>query len=401
MSRARSLTKKELNERFYNAVDPEAAFVTEVQVGFHQAAVGRLVARRAAGLGKRRLKILELGASTCLFALAFLDVLAQLVLLGEANLAGVDYTAVEYSWNALETGLRNAVQHAFAAMPFDSSAEAVTASAALVATLSRPDGAASELSLVHSEAGRFVSESEGPFDVVILNELLDDLPCRVVHADADGVRRELSATARRDGPRWRVEVDATDAPPDAGFSAMPPGTVTATSEESLRLIRGIVERLERGGMLLVHDYGFTERFADVRQYAEPQPVLPSFVALELPELDGLPKSFFRVFGNDDAREVQITNDVGFAELIEELEKSGAVITLPHGNLVTTNRTWPELFFKGDGVFVSEFINLTADDDLSALLSELRARQAELRERYVTTYGNGRTAIFHDLIYVKD
>ena len=68
MSRISPLGKQELNERFYSAVDPEAAFVTEVQVGFHQVAAARLVARHAAGEGKRRLRILELGASACLFA---------------------------------------------------------------------------------------------------------------------------------------------------------------------------------------------------------------------------------------------------------------------------------------------------------------------------------------------
>ena len=48
MSRTLLLGKKELNERFYGAVDPEAAFETEVQIGFHEVAVGRLVAAHAA-----------------------------------------------------------------------------------------------------------------------------------------------------------------------------------------------------------------------------------------------------------------------------------------------------------------------------------------------------------------
>ena len=98
--------------------------------------------------------------------------------------------------------------------------------------------------------------------------------------------------------------------------------------------------------------------------------------------------------------MQITNDVSFAELTELLEPTGTVITLPHGNLLTRVREWPDFFFKGDGVFLSEFINLTAEDDLAALLAELHARQAEYRDRYVSTFGGGRTAIFSDLIYVK-
>ena len=52
------------------------------------------------------------------------------------------------------------------------------------------------------------------------------------------------------------------------------------------------------------------------------------------------------------------------------------------------------------MFLSEFLTLTAEDDLPALLADLHARQAELRERYVTTLGGGRHSIFSDLIYVK-
>jgi hypothetical protein len=44
MSRTRPLTKKELNALFYSAVDRETAFETEVQIGFHEVAVARLVA---------------------------------------------------------------------------------------------------------------------------------------------------------------------------------------------------------------------------------------------------------------------------------------------------------------------------------------------------------------------
>jgi hypothetical protein len=59
-----------------------------------------------------------------------------------------------------------------------------------------------------------------------------------------------------------------------------------------------------------------------------------------------------------------------------------------------------VFLKGDGVFLSEFLNLRPDDDLTALLADLHANQRELCERYAARYGNGRTAIFSDLIYVK-
>ena len=122
--------------------------------------------------------------------------------------------------------------------------------------------------------------------------------------------------------------------------------------------------------------------------------------VEYPEEDEVPKAFFRLYGNEAAHAVQITNDVNFAEVTAALEATGTVITLPHGNLLIHSRTWPDLFFKGDGVFLSEFMLLTAADDLPALLAELHDRQRGLRERYVTTFGSGRTSIFSDLIYVK-
>jgi len=388
------LGKKELNERFYSAVDPQAAFATEVQVGFHQVAAARLVARHAAELGKPRLRILELGASACLFAIAFVEVLSRLALLGDASVETLDYTAVELSRGALEAAGRGAVQHGFAALA------PVTGVAAL-ARLRRAGAVEAGLSLVESEATRYVSEADDErFDIVILNELLDALPCRVLYADDEGAAHELAPYASPNGPGWRVQLTETDAPADEVPEEMPPGTLLATSDESRELLRGIVRMLESGGMMLIHDYGFNDRFAGTGQYAEPQLGLPAFVELEYPETPGVPKSFFRVYGNEALRAVQITNDVNFAELTELLEPTGTVITLPHGNLLTHVREWPDFFFKGDGVFLSEFMNLTAEDDLSALLADLAAHQVEFRDRYVNTFGGGRTAIFSDLIYVK-
>ena len=209
MSRNAPLGKKELNERFYSAVDPEAAFVTEVQVGFHQVAAARLVARHAAGLGKQRLRILELGASACLFAIAFVEVMARLALLGDASVDSLDYTAVELSRGALEAGVRGAARHGFEQL-----APAAGAAAAEVASLRRPGAVEAGLTLVESDANRFVDELEEPYDVVILNELLDDLPCRVFYSDTEGVAHELAPLAEPDGACWKVELTESDAAPD-------------------------------------------------------------------------------------------------------------------------------------------------------------------------------------------
>src|SRR5262245_26786843 len=222
MSRISRLGKKELNERFYSAVDPEAAFATEVQVGFHQVAAARLVARQAAALGQRKLRVLELGASACLFAIAFVEVFSRLVLLGDASVEAIDYTAVEYSRAALEAGLRAAVQHGFDQL---AAAGGGAAAVAGLARLRRPGAADAELSLVHAEANAFVDETDEPYDVVILNELLDDLPCRLFWADGEGATHELAPFAEPDGQGWKVQLTETD----AVTPELPPGTLTSTS----------------------------------------------------------------------------------------------------------------------------------------------------------------------------
>ena len=324
---------------------------------------------------------------------------SRLALLGDASVETLDYTAVEYSRVALEAALRGAVQHGFDEL---SPAGGAAAAVGALARLRRPGAVETGLSLVESDANRFVDAAEGPFDVVILNELLDDLPCRLFYADADGGRHELAPYARPEGERWRVqlteETAAGELPPD-----MPPGTLTSTSEESLRLVRGArrparQRRHAPDPRLRLH--GPLSR--GTQQYAGPRSSGCRRSSSWSPprRRPGVPKSFFRVYGNEAVHEVQITNDVNFAELTDLLEQSGMVFTLPHGNLLTSAREWPDFFFKGDGVFLSEFINLTADDDLPALLAELNERQAEFRDRYVNAFGGGRTAIFSDLVYIK-
>ena len=183
---------------------------------------------------------------------------------------------------------------------------------------------------------------------------------------------------------------------------MPPGTVTATSAESLEVVRGAVSLLESGGMLLVHDYGFVERYTPVEWYAELPRSLPDFVTLEFPpgSETGFPRSFFRIFGNAEANVVQITTDVPFAELIEELESSGTVITLPHGNALIRNREQQDDLRKGDGVFLSEFALLEPDDDVDALLSRLDSEQEQLRSRFAAEYLPGHASVFADLLFIK-
>ena len=98
--------------------------------------------------------------------------------------------------------------------------------------------------------------------------------------------------------------------------------------------------------------------------------------------------------------MQITTDVPFAELIEELEQSGTVITLPHGNALIRSRDQQDDLRKGDGVFLSEFALLEPGDDLDALLSRLETEQQKLRRRFADEFLGGNASVFADLLYIK-
>lgn len=182
---------------------------------------------------------------------------------------------------------------------------------------------------------------------------------------------------------------------------MPPATVTARSAYTTGLIAGVERLLQSQGLLVVHDYGFAGPFARLETY-EPLPrLMPGFARLELPEASerGFPRSFFRVFGNERQRLVQITNDVNFAEVAAPLHSTGAVVTLPHGNAIANDPAFVG-FAAGDGVFLSEFGLLRPGDDVPTLLTRLEREQEVLRERYIRDRMDGGASVFMDLVYLK-
>src|SRR5206468_60840 len=73
------LDKTEVNARYYALVAGDIAFETEASLGYHPGTVARLLLAHAASVGKENVRILEIGASSCLFARA---------LLGELRLLG-------------------------------------------------------------------------------------------------------------------------------------------------------------------------------------------------------------------------------------------------------------------------------------------------------------------------
>jgi hypothetical protein len=390
-----ALTKAEVNERFYNTVGGRIEFATEAQGHLHPYAVAKLAAASARERGRRELKVLELGANNCAFATSLLKLLTSLTLHGEVELDRIDYFAVEYARPSLEAFLAGQD----GAGDFHRVAPGAPGGP-LVATLTRLGVPQATLYLVHSEAQAFVTGGSGLYDLVVLNELLDDLPCRAFFSDAGGQKYELAAEASDEGGSWRVVVTAQEAPHEA-FPDMPPSSLTTTSAESLAIVGGAAERLASGGMLLVHDYGITERYVPAAYY-DKAPAAPDFIELEFPPgpAAGFPRAFFRIFGSAEANVVQITTDVDFAELASALQPLGAVITLPHGNALLRSRETHDDLRKGDGVFLSEFALLGPDDDLQALLGQLHAEQGELRKRFADEFLEGKASVFADLLFVK-
>jgi hypothetical protein len=388
-----ALTKSQVNERFYDTVGGEVVFETEAQGFLHPLAVAKLVAAQARRFHTRTLKLLELGANNCTFATSLLKIMTSLTVYGEVDLSSIDYFAVDLARRSLEVFLASQEEGG----DFQGVAAGAVGSP-LVGTLTRLGVPRIKEHLVHSDAGAFVYGGVGRYNAIVLNELLDDLPSRVFYSDARGAAYELTVQAEEEGSRWRVRVAAEPAP---GVE-MPPGTVTATSPQSIDVVRGAVSLLEPGGMLLVHDYGFVERYTPVAWYEQLPRSVPDFVTLEFPpgSESGFPRSFFRIFGNADANVVQITTDVPFVELIEELQQTGTVITLPHGNALIRSRERHDDLRKGDGVFLSEFALLEPGDDLDALLARLESEQGELRRRFAEEFLPGHASLFADLLYIK-
>ncbi len=399
------LTKSEVNALYYNAVGGEIVFATEAQAGLHTKAVAKLITLHAQTRGKRAIRILEIGANNAAFARSLLGELRLLAAITAGSaLDRIDYLAVEYARSSLEAAVRWELESDGKARLLRPSGMASATSspqqATLVALVTTPGPPVTHLGLVHAEANQFVAASRDRFDVVILNELLDDLPGRVFYAGSDGGRHEVVAHARHEGRLWRVRIsehDLTDLlPPE-----LAPGTLTARSPESVRLVQGASTVLESGGLLLVHDYGFAVPRASLATYDVVPETVPAFARLEFPRDSGpgFPKGFYRVYGNEARGVVQVTSDVNFAELAGALAHTGTVITLAHGNAIANHPHFTG-FKRGDGVFLSEFGLLEPNDELPMLLDDLDHRQAGFRKRYVLEYLHGKEGVFHDLLYVK-
>jgi SAM-dependent MidA family methyltransferase len=395
------LDKSEVNARYYAAVAGDIAFETEASLGYHPGTVARILLAHAASLGKEAVRILEIGASSCLFARALLGELRMLGATEWPELRRLDYVAVDLSRSSLERavlweeaqGTHRRILWPGGVRPAAPAPPGRPDKPAMVALVSI-EGEEVNVGYVHADANQFIDSNTQTFDFVILNELLDDMACRAYYADGAGRPLELVPLARDDGGSWTVRIDARE-PGDA--PDVRAESVTSRSPEAVALVEGIARSLTPGGMLILHDYGFAGGANAISDYETVPPSQPQFVEVEYPPAEPFPRGFFRVFGNEALRAIQITNDVNFDELAAALEATGDVVTLPHGNQLVTSGAPLE---RGQGIFLTEFGLLEPGDDLPGTFERLRGEQAEARERYVREHVNGHRSLFLDLIYIK-
>src|SRR5262249_54415949 len=213
-------------------------------------------------------------------------VLTTLTIHGEVALERIDYFAVELARRSLETFLASEEGGGFQRVARGA------AGSPLVGTLTRLGVPQINLHLVHSEAGAFVSGGSGRVDAGGMKELLDHLPSRPYYPGAKREADRVAPPAREGGGGGRVRGGGTR----AADVELPASTVTATSVESLAIVRGASSLLGSGGMLLVHDYGFVERNTPVSWYEALPKSLPGWVTLDFPagSESGFPRSFFRI-----------------------------------------------------------------------------------------------------------
>jgi hypothetical protein len=138
-------------------------------------------------------RILEIGASSCLFARALLGELRLLGATAWPELVRLDYLAVDLSRSALERavaweeaqGTHRRVLWPGGARPSGPARPGRPEKPAMVALVTI-EGEEVNVGYVHADANQFVEANTLPFDFVILNELLDDMPCRAFYADGGG-----------------------------------------------------------------------------------------------------------------------------------------------------------------------------------------------------------------------
>ena len=232
MSRNSPLGKKELNERF------TAPSIRRLPSRRRCRSASTRSPRRGSWPGRRRrsasskLRVLELGASACLFAIAFVEVFSRLVAARRRERGGDRLHGGRVLARRARGGVPRRRRPRLRAPRRPPEARRPSRRSPACAG---PGAADTELSLVHAEANSFVDETEEPYDVVILNELLDDLPCRVFWADGEGATHELAPYAQPDGPgvEGGADRDRRARPRTAaGHADLDLGGVAATSSRA-------------------------------------------------------------------------------------------------------------------------------------------------------------------------
>ncbi|MDE1851347.1 MAG: SAM-dependent methyltransferase [Candidatus Micrarchaeota archaeon] len=386
------ISKREINRLFYAAERRELPFATQAGFEPYQEGVVRIIRDIARQQGSERLRIMELGANDCSFAM---DIMGRLA--NDGIRTGVDYLAVDFSASALDKGYARYSQMPGKGFEMVRNVE--------VPDSAKPNGKQDNvIYLVQRDAAGFKDAWASGLDVVIMNELLDDLSYDVYFTDKDGRAYRLECSVSRPQLRWQVNIDAERVDRKELPVQMPPRSVTATSAEAMGIIENAAALLRKGGVMLVHDYGFADRYDSVDTYGTPN-VSYKITQVNFPKHPQLsmPYDFFRVY--EDVAEfafepasnmIQVTSPVNFGEIEARLEKEGKVLILPHGRIILHKMQRGESLAKGDDVFMSEFGLMEQDETVAGIMDSLKPRQQEIIDYHGKLYSPD----FYDLVFLK-
>lgn len=386
------ISKREINRLFYAAERSGLPFMTQARFEPYQEGVVRIIKDIARKRDGQRLRIMELGANDCSFAM---DIVGRLAKKGVK--AGVDYVAVDFSASALDRGYAR-----YAQMP-DKSFGMVRGVEAPPSNGSQ-DRYKNVIHLVQRDAVGFNDAWASGLDMVIMNELLDDLSYDVYFTDKYGRAYRLECSVSRPHIRWQVDIDAEQIDRKDLPVKMPPRSVTATSAEAIGIIDNASGLLRNGGVMLIHDYGFAGRYDTVDTYGTPNTSykITKVNFSQYPQWS-MPYDFFRVY--EDIEEytfgaasnmIQVTNPVNLGEIEARLEDKGKVLILPHGKIILHKMQKGESLEKGDDVFMSEFGMMEPHETVADIIDSLKPRQQEIIEYHGKLYSPD----FCDLVFLK-
>ena len=297
------------NKRFYTSMmSVELPFVTESMNSVYRNAFAGFLLHEFGGYRTERgpLRILEVGCNSGYFMEGLYESMKSIESGSHAEAAKmVEYTGIDLSQYALIKANR---------------------------ILEKRDNDFFRTRLLRKDLT--VEDFDGKYDLIVANELFDDIGSliytvhngdiyemrpleKVVPEGFSIVGRRFSIKCGESGARF----ESLNSSEKEIVYGLREGELVTVSPNSIRLLENLVNKLSRGGMLFIHDYGWVGnipswlRKEGVRAYGSRN---KSSLSNELEEL---------------APKFQITVDVNFSELADYLKSFGEVHIVPYKDFI--------------------------------------------------------------------